>query len=80
MFTSLVSFDVCDKSVCLNVSITDENFTFKLARTEGLDNRITLAGMVISLRLNSFYITYAYYIQLHVTLKILYVTLAQFMF
>ena len=71
-FTSLVSFDVCERSVCLNVSITDENFTFQLARTEGLDNRITLspvAGMIINLRFNSFYKTYAYYIQLHVTLK-----------
>jgi hypothetical protein len=43
VLTSLVSFDICDKSVCLNLSITDENFTFQLARTEDLDNRITLS-------------------------------------
>jgi hypothetical protein len=43
VFTSLVSFDVCERSVCLNVSITDENFTLELARTKGLDNRITLS-------------------------------------
>ena len=54
MVSSLVQFDVCEERQCVNLSIfsdiVGENFTLTLARTEDLDDRISLTpvtGMVL---------------------------------
>ena len=54
MVSSLVQFDVCEERQCVYLSIfsdiVGENFTLTLARTEDLDDRISLTpvtGMVL---------------------------------
>ena len=46
-------FDVCERRVCVQLHVSVENFTFQVARTEGLDTRIslsTVAGIQLCLK------------------------------